>query len=82
MIITDQVMPGMTGIEAAAKILAIRKDIPIILISAYAEEITPERAKASGIKELMDKPISMENLAATIRRLFNEKKQAGLAAGK
>ena len=82
MIITDQVMPGMTGIEAASKILAIRKDMPIILISAYAEEITPERAKAGGIKELMDKPISMENLAETIRRLFNEKKQAGVAAGK
>jgi signal transduction histidine kinase/CheY-like chemotaxis protein len=82
MIITDQVMPGMTGLETATRILAIRKDLPIILISAFAEEITPEKAKAAGVKELMDKPISMENLAATIRRLFNEKKQAGVTAGK
>jgi PAS domain S-box-containing protein len=75
MIIMDQMMPGMTGLEASGQVLAMRKDMPIILISAFAEEITVEQAKARGIKDLMDKPISMENLAATIRRLFNEKQQ-------
>jgi PAS domain S-box-containing protein len=79
MIISDQVMPGMTGLEWATKAMAIRKDIPVMLIYAYAEDIILEHAKAAGVKDLMEKPISMENLAATIRRVFNEKKQAGAA---
>jgi PAS domain S-box-containing protein len=76
MVITDQIMPGMTGIELATGILKIRKDMPILLVFAYAEEVTQERAKEIGIRQLIEKPISMEVLATSIRRIFDAKRKA------
>jgi PAS domain S-box-containing protein len=40
LVLTDQMMPKMTGIDLAKKILDIRPDIPIILITGYSEIMT------------------------------------------
>ena len=37
MVITDQTMPQMTGIELAQKMLRVRADIPVILCTGYSE---------------------------------------------
>ena len=37
MLITDQVMPGMTGSELIAAVQADRPDLPIILATGYGE---------------------------------------------
>ena len=50
LIITDQTMPNMSGIELTKKILEIRPDIPIILCTGYSKEISPSRIKEIGIK--------------------------------
>ena len=74
MAIIDQVMPGLSGIDVTVKMLEIRKNIPIILCYAYAEEITLEEAKAAGARNLLDKPILLETMAAMVRSLLDEKK--------
>jgi len=71
LVITDQTMPNMTGIELARKLMSIKKDIPIILCTGFSEVISPEAAKAMGIREFVMKPIIKKDMAETIRRVID-----------
>jgi PAS domain S-box-containing protein len=64
LLITDQLMPGMTGSELAATIRANRPELPIILATGYAE-LTPGEGK--GIPRL-SKPFGQRDLAEAIAR--------------
>lgn len=68
LILTDQTMPEMTGIELAEKVLSIRESMPIILCTGYSETISPETAKAAGIREFVMKPITKKEMSHAIRR--------------
>ena len=72
LVITDQVMPNMTGIQLSEKLLSIRPDIPIILCSVFPEDVCPEEIKKIGIKEFIAKPISMQKINKTIRMVLNK----------
>ena len=61
LIITDQVMPGLTGVEIAQAILELRPSIPVLLITGYSEKITAENAESFGLSGFFSKPIN-ENL--------------------
>ena len=61
LIVTDQVMPGLTGVEIAQSILAVRPDLPILLITGYSEKISAENAESFGLSGFFPKPIN-ENL--------------------
>ncbi|MDH5659545.1 MAG: response regulator [Gammaproteobacteria bacterium] len=61
LIITDQVMPGLTGVEVAQAILELRPTIPVLLITGYSQKITAENAESYGLSGFFSKPIN-ENL--------------------
>ncbi len=69
-VITDQTMPGKTGIELAKDLLEIKPDIPIILCSGYAGTINEKKIKKSGIKQLVMKPVTVEDLSKEIQLLL------------
>ncbi|MCP4162059.1 MAG: response regulator [Deltaproteobacteria bacterium] len=71
LIITDQTMPDLTGDKLAEKIFKIRKDFPIILCTGYSSIITKQKAGKLGIKAFMLKPLEMNELASTIRKLLD-----------
>ena len=73
LLITDQSMPDLTGVEMAIEFLKIRPNMPIILCTGYSNKIAPKEAKEIGIKEFMMKPLHKRLLAATIRKVFDEK---------
>src|SRR5207248_8567941 len=54
-ILLDQRMPGMTGIEAAEQILAEEPDQPIILFSAFLDDEISRRARQVGVVACIDK---------------------------
>ncbi|MFH1153664.1 MAG: response regulator [Pseudomonadota bacterium] len=66
LVITDQTMPEMTGIQLAKSMLAIRPDLPIILCSGYDPSLNEQEIKASGIREFIMKPFSREKLVQAI----------------
>ena len=70
LVITDQSMPSMTGIQLAEKLMHIRPDIPIILCTGFSEVVDGKEAKALGIREFMMKPFSVRQLAEAIRRVL------------
>jgi signal transduction histidine kinase len=67
LVIADLFMPGMSGDELAQNILAIRPDMPVILITGFAEQMTSEKARLIGVKKLVTKPIVMKDMAKLIR---------------
>jgi PAS domain S-box-containing protein len=72
LVITDQVMPNMTGTQLAGKLISIRPDIPVILCSGFPENVCPEELKSIGIKEFIAKPISKQEIATIIRKVLDK----------
>ncbi|MHC4363384.1 MAG: ATP-binding protein, partial [Planctomycetota bacterium] len=68
LVITDQIMPNMTGTQLAEKLISIRPDISIILCSGFPENVTPEQLESIGIKEFILKPVTRQEIAKIIRR--------------
>ncbi|TKB12337.1 PAS domain S-box protein [Desulforhopalus sp. IMCC35007] len=75
MIITDQTMPGMTGVDLARRILQIHPRMPIILCTGYSSQVSEETAKAAGIKGFAFKPMTQKDIAELIRKILDEQKQ-------
>lgn len=72
LVITDQTMPNITGMELAEEMMRIRPDIPIILATGFSETISPERAKQLGIREYIMKPVAARELAQVTRQVLDE----------
>ena len=68
LVITDIVMPNMTGEKLAEKLMDIRADIPIILCTGYSEKFTRRQASDLGIRSFLMKPLVMQDLAGTVRQ--------------
>ena len=76
LIITDMIMPKMTGEELAKECMGIRPDIPIILCTGYNEEIYHEKAMKIGIKEVITKPVTGRTLANAIKKVLSENEKS------
>ena len=67
MVITDQAMPEMTGIELCRAMLARRPDLPIVMNTGYSSEIDAGMAQKIGIRRFLVKPVPakvLEDLVA------------------
>ncbi|MEJ2691191.1 MAG: PAS domain S-box protein, partial [Deltaproteobacteria bacterium] len=73
LVITDQTMPGLTGIELATRMLQIRPELPIILCTGYSNLVNEHVAREQGIKEFALKPITQTTIAQLIRKALGEK---------
>jgi CheY-like chemotaxis protein/two-component sensor histidine kinase len=68
LVITDQVMPNMTGTQLAERLVEIRPEIPIILCSGFPENVDPDHLESIGIKQFVLKPVTREQIAKIIRK--------------
>lgn len=71
LIITDQVMPELTGVEVAQAILELRPTIPVLLITGYSEKITAENAESFGLSGFFAKPINEDLFLNKISNLVS-----------
>ncbi len=72
LVITDQAMPNMSGLELVHEIHEIRPDIPIIICSGYSEKISKDNAKEFGIREFLMKPLEVKQLINVVRKVLDE----------
>jgi len=71
LVITDTTMPHMPGDILAKELMKIRPDIPVVISTGHSERISPEKAEEMGIKGFLMKPLTMRNLAETVRRALD-----------
>lgn len=74
LVITDQTMPNLTGVELVSKIFEITHETPIILCTGYSETIDKEKALKMEIDAFLEKPIQSKELLSTISLLLLQAK--------
>ena len=71
LVITDIIMPKMTGEVLAKELIAIRPDIPVILCTTYSEGLVKSRVEAMGGAFLI-KPFDLYALSKAMRKALNK----------
>lgn len=73
-VVTDQVMPHLSGCELASQIHKIRSSIPIFLCTGFSEKITEENAAEMGVHAFFLKPVSIGDLSRALVEVFQQGK--------
>jgi len=73
LVITDQTMPQMTGIELAEELLRIRPNLPIVLCTGFSELVDANGAQEKGIFRFLMKPFSIREMGETVRQALGKK---------
>jgi len=68
-VVTDQIMPHMSGVKLTRKIHEIRPRIPVILLTGFRDSFNEIQAREAGIEDFILKPFSHRDLANLIDRL-------------
>ncbi len=66
LVVTDMVMPEITGIELGRRLLDIRPDVPVILCTGYSDTIDDHEVKGLGFHGLLMKPVGTSELKKAI----------------
>jgi CheY-like chemotaxis protein len=66
LILSDINMPGMSGLELLPKAKTARPDVPVIMITAYGDDVTKRKALEGGAETLLTKPIDFVALRSEI----------------
>ncbi len=72
LVISDLIMPRMTGTELAGELLRLRPDLPIILITGLNHTTTAEAVGQLGIRAYLSKPFTISELSQTVRRVLEQ----------
>jgi two-component system, cell cycle sensor histidine kinase and response regulator CckA len=67
LLLTDVVMPGMSGQELAERLRPLRPEMAVVYMSGYAEEAIAQRGTLARGARLMTKPFSIDDLARCVR---------------
>jgi len=78
-VITDQTMPGMTGMEMAEQMLQTRPTLPIILCTGYSSLISEEKVFSMGIKGFALKPLSRKEISLLLRQVLDRRPESSPA---
>jgi DNA-binding NtrC family response regulator len=70
LILTDEAMPDLIGIELAREIRRLRPAVPIILMSGHGGAQLAKRAAAIGVNEVLRKPLQGSDLAESFARVL------------
>jgi hypothetical protein len=70
LLVTDNTMPHMTGLQLVEYVLASRPDIPILMVSGIGESMSVEALKKCGVTRLLSKPYQSLDLKAAAQDLI------------
>lgn len=70
LVITDQSMPGLSGVELSDEILALQPGLPVIICSGYSAFVESTTAQELGFAAFLDKPASGDDVLATVDRVL------------
>jgi len=71
-VITDQTMPKMAGLEISKEFLKIRPNLPIVLCTGYSADVDAEIARNAGIVAFLMKPINPSELQRIVEELLRK----------
>jgi CheY-like chemotaxis protein len=72
LVMTDQTMPGVTGLELFSEVKKIRPNLPTILCTGFSSKVDEQAAAELSISAFMQKPFKMPSLLQTVRQVLDE----------
>ncbi|MBU0675601.1 MAG: response regulator [Proteobacteria bacterium] len=66
LVITDQSMPELSGVEMAEKMLSVRADIPIVLSTGFSTKVSEENFREKGFCGILAKPYNTSELIQVV----------------
>lgn len=73
LVLTDFTMPGgMSGLELAQAVLAIRPDTAVVIASGAIDSAEARRAAAVGVRTVIQKPAKVAEMAKLVSGLLRE----------
>jgi hypothetical protein len=73
LLVTDVVMPGMSGAQLAGRLRRSRPDLPVLYISGYTEGVVDDQGPDDAGARLLSKPFGPDDLLAEVRRALNDR---------
>ncbi len=67
-VVTDYSMPELSGVEFSRELAAIRPGLPVIIISGYVSDDLRLAARSAGVREVIQKQYTLEELGSAIQR--------------
>ncbi|PIE02611.1 MAG: hypothetical protein CSA81_06395 [Acidobacteria bacterium] len=76
-VLTDLVMPKLSGIEFARQVMKIRPEIPVVLCTGFIEKEDREVAFSHGVKSVLMKPVLIEAIVKELSFQYWQAVSAG-----
>jgi len=73
LVISDQTMPEMSGLELAKELIRIKVDVPIIIATGYSNKISEQNIKELGIRKVCLKPLNQMQLLRSVREVLDDR---------
>jgi len=70
LVLSDVTMPRLTGDKMGVQMLALRPELPIVLMTGFSHHLTEELAKKQGFRELVMKPLAKHSLLVKLREIL------------
>ena len=67
LLLTDQTMPGMTGLALAQRAAELRPGLPVLLYTGFGEGLDEADLTRSGVRAVLRKPVDRETLRSALR---------------
>ncbi len=73
-ILLDESMPGMTGLETLAKIKEMKPTIPVVMVTKNEAENIMEEAIGAQISDYLIKPVNPNQVLLSLKKLIDSKR--------
>jgi len=73
-VLTDLNMPGMSGVELCRKIAETRRDVPVVVITAFGSMDAAVSAIRAGAYDFVTKPIELDLLTLVLERAVKHRR--------
>jgi len=77
LVLLDLMLPGMSGLEVTRRLRAVQRDLPLIMVTARAQEHERVQGLLAGADDYITKPYSLRELDLRIRSLLRRITAAG-----
>jgi PAS domain S-box-containing protein len=72
LVVVDQAMPAMSGIDFAREVGRLRPGLPIILTTGYIGQLTLEHLRSVGIREILPKPPTIQSIGILVHKVLTD----------